>query len=591
MLRSLVGSEMCIRDSDIVVAIQMDAGIPPLSPSPTTTPKQQQPKGAKSGGMTATSQADILVAKLLINGFATTPIEESEKTEKNGSTHDNTKSVLEGLRAKMCRCYDELVTQFTIEEALGVSKDATARRDATIKAIQDRLEQIPTTLNKSTKNGEESGGSLLLTQQHLGLSSEEHHALRTEELSLRKKLRAARRIDTAPPASLETGYANFRARGPGRYEIVEDFVEATVVPLINNSAPLQQALDSLLSLHWEDLVSTTTMTQHLAAPPPPPHVDDDDENPFTQQSHQSNNQQQQRLQLDGRDIVTLSYVEAAGAAAGSSTTATATGKAEEEEEESEQQHHQQQRQAGKFRQLSSGCFYASTEALPQNWHSDGPVLIEDVCENVTRQHYPPLLNNDMVEHLVDGSNNTTVVVGEALRTPSLAPYALNVFVPLVPVDRSNGTEFRPMSHLTVSARIEVRTAMSKYPSFNAAAFDRLIMNHHSSSSPTTMGNRKSSSGSGASSPLLSQQQSNSSSFANTITSPGGATASSGACHGGVSPAVVYQVNTSHTVAPICPVGSALIFDCLLYTSDAADEEDSVDLGGRRIIKKKKIKEK
>src|SRR5665648_665276 len=29
------------------------------------------------------------------------------------------------------------------------------------------------------------------------------------------------------------------------------------------------------------------------------------------------------------------------------------------------------------------------------------------------------------------------------------------------------------------------------------------------------------------------------------------------------------------------------FPCLLYTSDAADEEDSVDLGGRRIIKKKK----
>src|SRR5664279_2467912 len=32
-----------------------------------------------------------------------------------------------------------------------------------------------------------------------------------------------------------------------------------------------------------------------------------------------------------------------------------------------------------------------------------------------------------------------------------------------------------------------------------------------------------------------------------------------------------------------------IRDCLLYTSDAADEEDSVDLGGRRIIKKKKKK--
>ena len=30
----------------------------------------------------------------------------------------------------------------------------------------------------------------------------------------------------------------------------------------------------------------------------------------------------------------------------------------------------------------------------------------------------------------------------------------------------------------------------------------------------------------------------------------------------------------------------LIKDCLLYTSDAADERSSVDLGGRRIIKKK-----
>ena len=37
------------------------------------------------------------------------------------------------------------------------------------------------------------------------------------------------------------------------------------------------------------------------------------------------------------------------------------------------------------------------------------------------------------------------------------------------------------------------------------------------------------------------------------------------------------------------IGSATRFiqylPCLLYTSDAADEEDSVDLGGRRIIKK------
>ena len=31
--------------------------------------------------------------------------------------------------------------------------------------------------------------------------------------------------------------------------------------------------------------------------------------------------------------------------------------------------------------------------------------------------------------------------------------------------------------------------------------------------------------------------------------------------------------------------------CLLYTSDAADERSSVDLGGRGIIKKKKIEDK
>ena len=31
--------------------------------------------------------------------------------------------------------------------------------------------------------------------------------------------------------------------------------------------------------------------------------------------------------------------------------------------------------------------------------------------------------------------------------------------------------------------------------------------------------------------------------------------------------------------------------CLLYTSDAADERSSVDLGGRRIIKKKETKKK
>ena len=34
------------------------------------------------------------------------------------------------------------------------------------------------------------------------------------------------------------------------------------------------------------------------------------------------------------------------------------------------------------------------------------------------------------------------------------------------------------------------------------------------------------------------------------------------------------------------VHDALPIGCLLYTSDAADERSSVDLGGRRIIKKK-----
>ena len=38
------------------------------------------------------------------------------------------------------------------------------------------------------------------------------------------------------------------------------------------------------------------------------------------------------------------------------------------------------------------------------------------------------------------------------------------------------------------------------------------------------------------------------------------------------------------------IGAGVAFgDCLLYTSDAADERSSVDLGGRRIRKKKKKK--
>ena len=39
-----------------------------------------------------------------------------------------------------------------------------------------------------------------------------------------------------------------------------------------------------------------------------------------------------------------------------------------------------------------------------------------------------------------------------------------------------------------------------------------------------------------------------------------------------------------------PELKASVYSCLLYTSDAADEEDSVDLGGSRVLKKKKREE-
>ena len=40
---------------------------------------------------------------------------------------------------------------------------------------------------------------------------------------------------------------------------------------------------------------------------------------------------------------------------------------------------------------------------------------------------------------------------------------------------------------------------------------------------------------------------------------------------------------------ICITQLGVLLACLLYTSDAADERSSVDLGGRRIIKKKTVK--
>ena len=55
-------------------------------------------------------------------------------------------------------------------------------------------------------------------------------------------------------------------------------------------------------------------------------------------------------------------------------------------------------------------------------------------------------------------------------------------------------------------------------------------------------------------------------------------------------------NYLESEAPMLPNAIVVAFDsrakfrpCLLYTSDAADERSSVDLGGRRIIKKKKNK--
>src|SRR5678815_6101267 len=51
-------------------------------------------------------------------------------------------------------------------------------------------------------------------------------------------------------------------------------------------------------------------------------------------------------------------------------------------------------------------------------------------------------------------------------------------------------------------------------------------------------------------------------------------------------------NFTYTVTDAAAGESAtktVYITCLLYTSDAADERSSVDLGGRRIIKKKKYK--
>ena len=52
--------------------------------------------------------------------------------------------------------------------------------------------------------------------------------------------------------------------------------------------------------------------------------------------------------------------------------------------------------------------------------------------------------------------------------------------------------------------------------------------------------------------------------------------------------VTVHVDFTAIIAAADAAGLELLgYTCLLYTSDAADERSSVDLGGRRIIKKKK----
>ena len=54
----------------------------------------------------------------------------------------------------------------------------------------------------------------------------------------------------------------------------------------------------------------------------------------------------------------------------------------------------------------------------------------------------------------------------------------------------------------------------------------------------------------------------------------------------IEPAAVRSTLTIEIVEPR-KEGRYRLRVCLLYTSDAADERSSVDLGGRRILKKKK----
>ena len=59
------------------------------------------------------------------------------------------------------------------------------------------------------------------------------------------------------------------------------------------------------------------------------------------------------------------------------------------------------------------------------------------------------------------------------------------------------------------------------------------------------------------------------------------------CCPAVKPPAIRRQRISDSLRELADAKLSLPWTCLLYTSDAADERSSVDLGGRRIIKKKK----
>lgn len=141
--------------------------------------------------------------------------------------------------------------------------------------------------------------------------------------------------------SLDGGYSNFRRRCEGRFEMISEEISNNVVPLVESSVDIQEALRVLLS--------------------------------------------------------------------------------------------------PRRKRMSSGCFYSAHGSKNQNFHTDGPAL------------------SDVVD---------------------MYPYAVNVFIPLVPVDRKNGTEFIPGSQRLGHAdqgRGKKHTQRPQVPLGNAILFDYRVI--------------------------------------------------------------------------------------------------------------------